>query len=119
MRDKVLVASFSHITLDKFRGRCPEVATSASTNELIKFISINSLSPGAATLPGTDAVQVKSEFLSVPVITRRNVSAAKHLELPIHAWTVNRLKEMRRVTSLGVDGIITDFPGPLLSLLGR
>ena len=35
--DKVLVASFSHRDLETFRARCPNVAASASPQELVKF----------------------------------------------------------------------------------
>ena len=41
------------------------------------------------------------------------------LNLPLHAWTVNDIEGMQRMIALDVDGIITDFPGPLLALLER
>lgn len=121
LQDKVLMASFSHTELSKFRGICPEVATSASTLELAKFLSVNTLFPGAADAPDADAIQISSRAIlhALPVITKNLVRAAHQFGLPIHGWTVNTLKEMQRVTALGVDGIITDFPGPLLRLLGR
>ena len=40
-------------------------------------------------------------------------------DLRVIAWTVNDEAEMRRLVSLGVDGIITDEPGLLASVLGR
>jgi len=33
------------------------------------------------------------------------------------AWTINEQDQMRRLMEAGVDGIITDFPDRLLSLL--
>jgi glycerophosphoryl diester phosphodiesterase len=119
MEDKVLVASFSNKTLVKFRRICPEVATSASGIELAKFVARNKLLPGAAKAPDTDAIQVKSRFSFLPIITKKIVRASHDRGLPIHGWTVNKLEEMRRLIALGVDGIITDFPGPLLEELGR
>ncbi len=40
-------------------------------------------------------------------------------DLQVYAWTVNDESEMRRLLSLGVDGIITDDPGLLARVLGR
>jgi glycerophosphoryl diester phosphodiesterase len=119
MTDRVLIAGFSDSALSEFRRISPEVATSASRSELIKFVAINSLLHGHKDIPGTDAIQVLSRFSIVPVITQRLVRTSHSLDLPIHAWTVNRKEEMQRMISLGLDGIITDLPGPLMKLLGR
>ncbi len=40
-------------------------------------------------------------------------------DLQVFAWTVNQESEMRRLLSLGVNGIITDEPGLLARVLGR
>jgi glycerophosphoryl diester phosphodiesterase len=119
MRDRVLVASMSDGVLEHFRRVAPEVATSAGGTELVKFILGSRLAPSSVKAPDTDAIQVKSKFSFLPIMTTRVVRAAHRLGLPIHAWTVNDLADMRRVISLGVDGIITDLPGPLMGLLGR
>ena len=119
MRDKVLVASMSDEAMEHFRRVAPEVATSAARTELIKFILMSRLLPPSAKAPDTDSIQVKSKFSFLPIMTTRVVRAAHRLGLPIHAWTVNDLADMRRVIALGVDGIITDFPGPLMEVLGR
>ena len=39
--------------------------------------------------------------------------------MDVHVWTVNDMDEMRRVLDLGVDGILTDNPDHLLTVLGR
>jgi glycerophosphoryl diester phosphodiesterase len=119
MEDKVLIASFSHKALKEFRRECPEVATSASALELFKFVTINTLFPGSGKLPGVDAVQIGYRYFHVPLpfINKRTVRAARRLNLPIHAWTINRLDDMHRMLSLEVDGIITDYPCCLIELL--
>ncbi len=119
MRDKVLVAAMSDKVMEEFRRVEPDVATSAARMELIKFVAMSKLSPSSVKAPATDSIQVKSKFSFLPIMSARVVRAAHRLGLPIHAWTVNDLADMRRVISLGVDGIITDFPGPLMELLGR
>jgi len=128
MQDKVLVASFSDDYMGHFRELCPEVATSASRNELLRFAGSALL--GRSYRPETDSIQVLDRLWPVQVITDRFVDyahcddlsparAARCRKLPVHAWTINDLEGMRRMIALGVDGIITDFPGPLLSLLER
>jgi glycerophosphoryl diester phosphodiesterase len=37
----------------------------------------------------------------------------------VYVWTVNAEDDIKRMISLGVDGIITDDPGLALRLLGR
>lgn len=80
--------------------------------------------------PAADSIQIPDESWALPVITRRFVEwshcegldprrAARCRRLPVHAWTINDLDEMRKMIALGVDGIITDYPGPLLALLDR
>ena len=128
MSDKVLVASFSDDYIREFRRLCPEVATSASGEELVKF-EIGSLIRRRRQ-PNADALQVIDKFWPVWVVTDRLVglahcrglrpeAAARCRKFPVHAWTVNDLEGMRRMIALGVDGIITDYPGPLLALLNR
>lgn len=115
MTDKVLVASFSHQDLELFRARCPKVATSASTQELLRFQFGNNLD--ASSRP--DCLQMKDRVRGLRFITKESVTTAHRLNLPLHAWTVNDLEGMRRMIALEVDGIITDYPGQLLTLLNR
>jgi glycerophosphoryl diester phosphodiesterase len=116
MWDKVLIASQSDDYLREFRGLCPEVATSASKRELTRFGL-----PGTSHKPNTDALQMIDKFWRIDLLTKEFVEKAHraNVNLPVHAWTVNNLERMRRIVDLGVDGIITDYPGPLLALLGR
>ena len=45
------------------------------------------------------------------------VKAAHRAGLPIHVWTVNDEATMRKLLDLGVDGIMTDRPRTLRSVL--
>ncbi|HEV2764408.1 MAG TPA: glycerophosphodiester phosphodiesterase family protein, partial [Pyrinomonadaceae bacterium] len=117
MTDKVLVASFDDDVLADFRRQCPEVATSTSRGELINFLlrsAFTSRPPSA----DVDAVQTSVATLVGP-LGRRFVERARRFRLPVHAWTVNRRRHMEQMIELGVDGIITDEPGLLLTVLGR
>lgn len=115
--DKVLVASFSNDVIEQFRTRCPKVATSASFNELKSFRLRHNPFAGDPSRP--DCIQVKDRLLAIQIITKSLVDKAHRLKFPVHAWTVNDIEGMRRLIALGVDGIITDYPGPLLALVER
>jgi glycerophosphoryl diester phosphodiesterase len=118
MTDKVLVASFWNGVLHEFRQACPEVATSASTLEVGTFFALSGIL-NTHYKPDTDALQVRAELAEVHTITKKIVDRARSLNLPIHGWTVNDEDDMKRLISIGVDGIITDNPTILLKVLGR
>jgi glycerophosphoryl diester phosphodiesterase len=104
MVDKVLVASFSNRDMEQFRTRCPRVATSASPQELLRFQLGNDPFTNPTSRP--DCLQIKDRIKAIRII-------------PIHAWTVNDIDGMKRMIALEVDGILSDYPGPLLALLER
>jgi glycerophosphoryl diester phosphodiesterase len=119
MTDRVLVASFSTEYLRAFRQACPRAATSASTGELLEFFLKNNSLTNGSFRPECDALQVLNKLQGQRFVTRRFVDRAHRLNLPVHPWTVNDRAEMSRMISLGVDGIITDYPTRLLALVER
>ena len=115
MTDKVLIASGWHMPLFLFRRECPEVATSASVIEMISFRALKAIK----FRPNADAIQTISRIGKCERITKEFIGRAHKSDLLVHGWTVNQPEEMGRLLSLGVDGIITDYPTTLLKLLGR
>jgi glycerophosphoryl diester phosphodiesterase len=111
----VIVASFHDSAIQKFRALAPEVATSAATSETGTFFF--SLAEGTPIAPPACALQVPATFGEIEVVTERFVEAAHNLGVAVHVWTINELDEMRRLLDLGVDGIISDTPTPLVRLL--
>jgi glycerophosphoryl diester phosphodiesterase len=51
------------------------------------------------------------------LITSAVVEKAHHAGLQVVAWTINEPEQMRRLIAAGVNGIITDFPDRLISVL--
>ena len=52
------------------------------------------------------------------LVDRSLLDKAHALNMKVIPWTVNTLEEMKRLRSLGVDGIITDYPDIGVELLG-
>ena len=50
-------------------------------------------------------------------VTSQMIAEAHELGLPVLPWTVNTKADMERQLDLGVDGIITDYPTRLRTLL--
>lgn len=51
------------------------------------------------------------------LVTPAVVEKAHHAGLQVVAWTINEPEQMRRLIEAGVDGIITDYPDRLLTVL--
>lgn len=114
--DSVIVASFLDTALQKFREVAPEVATSAATGETAAFYF--SLQGGEEPIVASvSAFQVPATFGDVTVVDERFVAAAHRAGVAVHVWTINDRAEMIRLLDLGVDGIMTDTPTPLVVLL--
>lgn len=119
MEDKVMVGTFHSQPMRAFRKACPEVATSATQNEGVTFLVLETLFLGPAYSPQIYALQVPEYFSGLHVVTARFVRASHHRGMDVHVWTVNEVADMERLIALGVDGIITDRPDRLIELLGR
>jgi glycerophosphoryl diester phosphodiesterase len=90
----------------------------ASTNAVLKLefaAGKDSIVEGPSR---PDALQMK-DSLVIPLVTKKFIERAHRVNLPVHAWTVNDISGMQLMINLGVDGIITDYPGPLKALLER
>jgi glycerophosphoryl diester phosphodiesterase len=72
----------------------------------------------AFTPPG-QALQIPCEYRGIPLVSDLSVKAAHELGLEMFVWTVNDTDEMARLLTLGVDGIITDYPARLRGLIQR
>jgi glycerophosphoryl diester phosphodiesterase len=118
MADKVTIGAFRQGVLDEFRKECPEVKTSAGPAEVAEFLRA-SRNGGTTGELKFMALQVPESVMGVRVLTRSFVESAHARALQVHAWTVNDAEDMRRLVELGVDGIMTDYPDRLLSVLGR
>ena len=114
-----LVASFHQRAIDAFRARCPEVATSAGTDEATRFVIMNMLFLGRLYSPQAESFQVPVRRSGIEVVTPRLVRGLRERNVLLDVWTINDESEMRRLLDMGVNALITDRPDLALALLGR
>ncbi len=113
---RVIVASFLDAATEAFSKLAPDVATSAGTLEVAMFW--RALRQGEKPPPMRhSALQVPAVRGGQVVVDAPFVEAAHGCGLAVHVWTINDTKEMARLCDLGVDGIISDLPTPLVALL--
>ena len=117
---RTLVASKHHGVVRRFRrvsgGSIP---TSASRREIAKFYLLSRLRLERLYRPAYDALQVPPEYLGTRVVTPRFIEAAHARGVWVDVWTINDPQEMRRLLDLGADGVMTDHPEELTSVLGE
>jgi glycerophosphoryl diester phosphodiesterase len=114
--DDVIVASFNDNATSAFKGFNRKIATSAGTLQTAEFWrAVHS----GAELPEMDyvALQVPTSHAGLEIVDEVLISAAHDRGIAVHVWTVNESVEMERLVDLGVDGIISDLPTTLCSLL--
>jgi glycerophosphoryl diester phosphodiesterase len=116
--DDVIVASFLDSATDTFSTFAPEVPTSAGTSAVAAFYQ--AVQAGETPAPMRHvALQVPATFGGLALVDQRFVDVAHQQGLAVHVWTIEEESEMERLCALGVDGIITDRPTALVSVLER
>jgi glycerophosphoryl diester phosphodiesterase len=133
MTERVTVESFDWRTLVEVKRLAPEIETSCIT---IRSKDMDTVSaPDGAASPwhaglslrdhgGSLAATVKAVGCGVWSMFWRNlapgdVAEAHALGLKVLPWTVNDPSEMRKLIELGVDGIITDYPDRLRTVMAE
>jgi glycerophosphoryl diester phosphodiesterase len=111
----VIVGSFHDVAVQRFRALAPEVATSAATGEAATFYF--SMLEGVPSVPPVCAFQVPAVYGDVTVVDERFVETAHDAGIAVHVWTINDPGEMRQLLDVGVDGLISDRPTPLVQVL--
>jgi glycerophosphoryl diester phosphodiesterase len=53
----------------------------------------------------------------IAVVDERFVEAAHRADIAVHVWTINDPGEMNQLLDLGVDGLMSDRPTPLVQVL--
>lgn len=131
MSDRVTVQSFDWRTLLEVKRLAPGIETSCLTIQTTTMDTVKAAADGAS--PWHAGLALRDHGGSLPALVKaagcgtwsmfwRNlnpddVAAAHALGLKVLPWTVNDRADMSRLMDLGVDGIITDYPDRLRSLM--
>lgn len=116
--DDVIVASFLDAATDAFSKLGTGIPTSAGTLATAQFW--RAVHDGTdPPVPDAVAFQVPERRGDLPVVDDQFLAAAHHHHIAVHVWTVNDEPSMERLVRAGVDGIISDLPTTLSSVLAR
>jgi len=131
METRTTIQSFDWRTLALVRRLAPEIVTVALTDQQPGEDTMEIGKPGAS--PWLGGLDVDDYEGSVPKTVKaigakvwsphaldldeRLIAEAHALGLAVVPWTVNDPKDMERVLAVGVDGLISDRPDLLRSLL--
>ncbi len=120
--DKVEIQSFDWRTLPLVRRQVPGIPLVALWDETTWVPDsawTAGVNPAAVTDPIIGAMSVGANILSpqYTLVDTAFVDRAHALGLKVIPWTVNEAEAMRAQIAAGVDGIITDYPSRLRSVL--
>ena len=131
MIGRATVQSFDWRVLRELRTIAPDVSVACLTSERGWRDTV--LRDRAGPSPWTAGLSLDAEGGSVPRLVRRfgapvwmpfhsdltagPLAEARTLGLRVIVWTVNETPDMEALARLGVDGIVTDYPGRALEAL--
>ena len=120
-QDRVMVASFRDSSLFAVRKLNASIATSAGPGEVSEFYFALVSSPASAVamakaLPFV-AFQIPRYYGEIELATEEFMEAAHQAGKAVHVWTVNDEREMKALVKRGADGIVSDRPSVLSSVL--
>lgn len=115
--DDVIVVSFLDHAVEAFKALAPEIHTATATAETAVFWATTQDEAPGAPNPRYVALQVPITFEGITVVTQDFVTNANDNGLAVHVWTIDNADDMCWLLSLGVQGIMTDRPSLLESIL--
>lgn len=116
MEKKVVIGSFNDEILQELKKIIPEVAFFASRKEITYWVLFQKLGLGGLYPLDSDSLAIPTK-LGIFELDNVLVSNAKKQNLKVHVWTINDGNQMLKLIKMDVDGIMTDKPDLLNSLL--
>lgn len=115
--DTTMVASFHDRALARYRVCAPAAWTSAGPDEVLAFWEAVAAGTADEVAVEYAALQVPRTYGDVEVVTPELVAAAHRAGLAVHVWTIDDAPTMRALLDLPVDGVVTNRPTLLRSVL--
>jgi len=109
LKDSVIFSSFYPLSLWKIRRLMPDAQTALLTEPRFYGL-VNSIGLSRYISPA-----VQHPYYAD--LTAERIARAHQKGIRLHAWTVNKQQDMRRLLQWGIDGIFTDHPALALSMI--
>lgn len=107
---RVCLGSFHQVVLDRVRGQAPDITTSATRREAQRTLARSWVRWPFPMAPPYRAFQVPERAGRLHVVTAAFVRRAHREGAVVQVWTVDTPEDVRRLLTLGVDGVISDRP---------
>lgn len=107
---RVCLAGFEDGAVREARRLAPEIATSATREEVRWVLYRSWVRLPIARRPAYRAFQLPERSGRLRVISPAFIRTAHRAGCAVQVWTVNDERDMRRLLDWGVDGLITDDP---------
>jgi glycerophosphoryl diester phosphodiesterase len=118
LADRLVVAAERHQLVRDFRrlsgGR---IATSASRRECLQFWFASRARLTAVLRLPYQALQIPVRAGNATLVTPRLLDAAHRRGVAVHVWTIDDPLQMQELLDLGVDGLMSDYPDRLQSVV--
>ncbi len=99
-----LVSSFNHYELERVKASCPKIRTGMLVYGLPwQYLTM------------ARELQVEMVIFSLDYITQLLVNSVHRQNLAVWVYTVNRLEDIHRLKTIGVDAIFTNYPERVIS----
>ena len=119
--DRTLLTAGNNALMRSLRAaladRGVDAATSASVSDVVAVVQ--SAVEGRPPPAEIQALQIPTHFGDRVLVSAELIEHAHRHDIRIHVWTINEPEEMERLLDLGVDGLVTDFPGRAARLVAR
>lgn len=121
--DRVVLASFHDTVYSEFvrmnaAGEVPEgFMFSPSTGGVVKFFLLASTGLDVFYTDPITVFQIPMEEYGINLATAELVNTAHRHNLAVHYWTIDDEDDMRWLIDIGADGIMTNYPHRLKSVL--
>ncbi len=113
----VFLAGEKDFMVGRVRAVDAELPTNLCGPEVLEFIQRTFQDSWEGYTPPGSALQIPEQYEGIPVLTPELLEAAHRFGLEVHIWTVNEEADMRRQLEMGVDGIMTDYPDRLMTVV--
>jgi glycerophosphoryl diester phosphodiesterase len=113
----VLLAAESDSLMDRIRRVSGPFPTNFASSEVLEFLQRVNSGKWEDYTPPSRALQIPEKYHDIVLVSRDSLEAAHHLGIEVHVWTVNEENDMSRLLKMGVDGVMTDFPGRLKKVI--